>query len=275
MRRVLFIYLLALLAVTAEAQKTGYLELVKAERELEQLFNRLYSDTVTAPDPILDSILPLMEETLTIEGSMDYPWNRLNRIGRISSDDEQIRIFTWHVMDDPDNYRYFGFVQIGQRRGKVKVFELRDNGKPQRDLRNLEQSTDNWYGKLYYGIITTQYRRKTYYTLLGMDFNSSHSVIKTIESISIQRQEPDFTRELFFDGKEIMDRVVLEYSSQVSISVRFDPGLDMITHDHLEPFHPIYSSSYEFYGPTGSYDGLQFTDGIWMLHEDVDARNKD
>lgn len=275
MIRIIKICILFLLVLPLEAQQPGYLEMSQAEKELEQLFSQLYSDTLPAPDPVLERISSRMGEVLVMEGAMAYPWSRLNMIGRIRSDDGQVQIFTWHVKDNPDSFRYFGFVQIAQRRGRIKVYELQDNGKAQRNLTNLEQSVENWCGKLYYSILTTQHKRATYYTLLGMDFNNSRSVIKTIESVSVDRQKPYFEKELFFNGTDKTDRVVLEYSNQVSISVRYDPGIDMITYDHLEPLNPVYTSNYEFYTPSGSYDGLEFTDGIWVLHEDVDARNRD
>jgi hypothetical protein len=59
------------------------------------------------------------------------------------------------------------------------------------------------------------------------------------------------------------------------MTARYDSVLKMIAFDHLVPFHPVYSGNYEFYGPDGSFDGLEFVDGLWMLREDLDARNID
>ncbi len=262
-----------LFTVSGSAQKPEYLELVKAEATLEVLFNQLYSDTLTELQPILDRIQELMLEALVIDGSMKFLWNRLDKIGVIQSDDGKVKFFTWHVMDDQDHYRYFGYMQVGLKRGHVSVFELVDNQKEQRNVRITQQSTEDWIGKLYYKVITQDYKRKTFYTLLGMDFNNIHSTIKTIEVMTLQRNKPQFVRELFFDGREKVDRMVLEYSSQVAMSVRYDPTVQMITFDHLVPFHPIYEGNYEFYGPDGSYDGLEFEAGTWIFREDIDARN--
>ena len=49
----------------------------------------------------------------------------------------------------------------------------------------------------------------------------------------------------------------------------------MITYDHLEPLHPIYRNNFEFYGPDGSIDGLEFKEGTWVYQKDIDARNPD
>jgi hypothetical protein len=275
MARFITILLYLLTQLSLYSQEPGYLELVKAESQLQDLFNRLYSDSLSDVDPLLDSIRIKMYESLSMEGSMDFPWNRLDKIGNIISDDRAVRIFTWHVMDDPDHYRYFGFIQLCLKKERTKLIELKDNGIPQRGIMKLDQKTDDWYGKLYYRVLTNQYKRSAYYTLLGMDFNNSRSTIKSVEVMAIQRNEPRFAGSLFFDGRDFVDRLVLEYSDQVAMSLRFDPVTGMITFDHLVPFHPVYNSNFEFYGPDGSIDGLEFSEGRWIYHGDIDARNLD
>jgi len=226
-------------------------------------------------EPLLDTIRGEMAGVLSMEGSMDFPWNRLDKIGIITSEDMKMRIFSWHVVDDFDHYRYYGFIQVGIKKGKIKLYELKDNGKPQRGVMKLDQKKDDWYGKLYYQVLTNHYKRKTYYTLLGMDFNNSLSTIKSVEVMAIQRNDPHFVRSLFFNGRDKVDRFVLEYSSSVAISVRYDPGTDMITFDHLVPLDPIYEKNYEFYGPDGSFDGLEYSGGLWNYRDNIDARNLD
>lgn len=257
------------------AQEADYLELVKAETRLQLLFDQLYSDSLSDSELYLDTIQRELTESLSMQGSMEFPWNRLNKIGIITSADDRLRIFTWHVMDDFDHYRYFGFVQVATKKGKSKIYELKDNGKPQRGIMKLDQSVEDWYGKLYYQILTNQFKRKTYYTLLGMDFNNGRSTIKSVEVMNVQRNTPIFVRSLFFNGRDRVDRLLLEYSDQVAISVRYNQGADMITFDHLVPFHSIYENNYDFYGPDGSYDGLEFSGGLWNYRDDIDARNLD
>lgn len=275
MTRFISTLVLLLFIGLGHAQTPATLELVKAEGELQELFTELYSDSLSEVKPVLNSIREIMPEALGTEGAMEFPWSKLDRIGRITSDDGHVRIFTWHVTDDPDNYRYFGYVQVAQKKGKVKVYELVDNQKQQRNRQKLEQSIEDWCGKLYYSIITRKYKRRTYYTLLGMDFNNVLSTIKTIEVMEIQRNKPRFAQGFFFNGRDRVDRLVLEYSSQVTISVRYDLRVEMVTFDHLVPFHPIYNGNYEFYGPDGSFDGLKFSAGTWIFQKDIDVRNID
>lgn len=273
MAKIISLFLFLILVSSLDAQEADYLDLVKAESELHNLFSQLYSDSLSESGPILARIQKIMPVALTVDGGMEYPWSRLDKIGVIPSDDGSIRIFTWHVKESRDQYRYFGYIQVLPKKGKPRVYELKDNDRAQRNVQKLEQSSEDWYGKLYYKIITRKYKRKTYYTLLGMDFNNTRSTIKTIEAITVQRNKPQFTKGLFFDSRDRFDRVVLEYSTQVAISVRYDAGIQMITFDHLVPFHPIYKGNYEFYGPAGSYDGLEFEAGTWIYRQDIDVRN--
>lgn len=271
-KQLIFLYLI-LGSLAAKGQEAQYLDLLKTERELNGMFEGLYSENVTGRDSLLDLIGEKMQEALARDGAMEYPWTGLEKIGVVTSEDNQVRVFTWHIMDDPDSYRYYGYIQVARRRRGPEVYLLEDNMKGQRSTQNAEQSIENWYGKLYYGIVTNDHRRQVYYTLLGLDFNDRYSNIKTIETIALQRNRPEFERNGFFNGRDHIDRVILEYSSQVSMITRYDPTMDLIAFDHLAPFHPIYEGNYEFYGPDGSFDGYEFEDGIWILREDLDARN--
>jgi len=272
MIRILYTSLLILAGAQLVAQDQDYLELHKAETRLEKLFTELYSDTLTDTEKVLKEIDFLIPEALTKPGAMDYPWSRLNRIGVKTSDDNRIRIFSWHMMDDPDNYHYSCYIQVRMKKEKMELFALQDNNKPQHGVYRANQTMDDWYGKLYYGIVTKKVKRKTYYTILGLDFNNSRSNIKSVEVLTITRNKPRFEQEMFFNGSERVDRLVLEYSNQVAITARYEPVLDMITFDHLVPLHPIYENNYEFYGPDGSFDGLKFDKDTWTLHNDIDAR---
>jgi len=259
----------------AGCQETVYLDLVKAEARLQSMFTTLYSEAPGDVEKLLEEIRDLMSGALGMDGAMDFPWSGLDRIGVVTSDDRQVRVFTWHVMDDPDTFRYFGYIQVAGRKGSCEVFPLENNGKPQRGLYNVDQTAENWFGKLYYGIVSRKVKRRTYYTLLGMDFNDSRSNMKFVEMFTIRWNRPRFETKCFSNTRQLVDRVVLEYSDQVAISVRYNPQLEMIVYDHLVPLHPLYENQFEYYGPDGSFDGLKFEDGIWILQEDVDARIPD
>lgn len=272
MTRHIALSILFFLSFQLFGQDQSYLELHKAEAQLEQLFAELYADTIDDVEQVLREIGFLVPEALTMPGAMDYPWDGLSRIGVRNSDDNRLRIFSWHVADNPDTYRYFCHIQVRQKKGRVELFSLADNFKSQHGVFRSDQTLDDWYGKLYYGIVAKKVKRKVYYTLLGLDFHNSRSNIKSVEVITLHRNKPRFVKNMFFNGTEHVDRVVLEYSEQVAITVRYEPSIDMISYDHLVPLDPIYQNNFEFYGPDGSFDGLKFENGLWTLQNDIDAR---
>jgi len=268
-----FIVLFLLCSISFFAQEeSSFLELRSAESELKLLFDQLYQGEIPNADSLLLLAQIKMREVLASPGAMDYPWSRLDRIGVVGADDGKVRVFSWHHEVDPENFRYYAFLQVRKRRGAHDVIEMTDNGLPQSGVYQADQRTDHWYGKLYYRIVSRKERRKSYYTLLGLDFNNSRSNIKSVEILSIKGNKIRFEKSLFSNGDQLVDRVVLEYSDQVSISVRYDPVLGKIVFDHLAPLHPVYKNNLEFYGPDGSFDGLEFSEGIWIFREDIDAR---
>lgn len=275
MNRILCILIVFVLTVNLYSQEDPAIsELVKAEIQLQGMFDKLYSEEIFGDQLELskktDSVF---YAALQLPGAFEFNWDKLDKTGRLKSKDEKIKIISWLYMENRNHYHYFSYLLINSKKEEYEVFRFQPASGPEVKKEDFDQSVDHWHSKIYYNIITTEYKRKTYYTLLGMDFNNTMSSMKTIEVLTLHRGEPIFKKENFLIGGTVKDRLILEYSADLACSVRYDDRLNMIVFDHLAPFHPIYKSSYEFYGPDGSYDGLLFIDGIWVLQEDVDARN--
>ncbi len=275
MRRAIAAGMFVLISVTVFAQaERNYMDIVMAERQLKSMFDRLYDEQVPGSGmQLYHAIDTLFYEALMLPGSFDHKWPRLDMIGRLISDDKQVKVFSWMYMADRDEYHYSAYIQLLDRKGEAEVFRLQPADTEDRFSEEFKQSRTEWHGKLYYDILTNEYKRKVFYTLLGADFKDSSSRLKTIEVFAIQRGKPVFRGDQFLAGGTVKDRVVLEYSADLMASVRFNENLQMIVSDHLEPLHPIYYGNYQFYGPDGSYDGYRFAEGVWVLEEDVDARN--
>ncbi len=67
------IFLFLFISQLIYSQETEYLQLVKAEARLQDLFNQLYSDSVSEVDLLLDTIKLEMTEALSLPASMEYP----------------------------------------------------------------------------------------------------------------------------------------------------------------------------------------------------------
>ncbi len=271
-------YLFLMVSLIAYSQTEGagenYFEIVRAERELKAMFDTLYSAEVTGTNmDLYNSIDSFFYETLQLPGSFDHKWGSLNMIGNLVSDDGEVKVFSWLYMVSRNEYHYTGYIQLQGKRGESEIFRLKQGDAEEIRSESYPQSVDDWHGKVYYGLLTNKYKRKTFYTLLGADFKDTKTSIKTIEVFAIQRGKPLFRDEQFLDGDTVKDRIVLEYSADLTISLQYNERLGMIVLDHIVPLHPIYQGNYQFYGPDGSYDGYRFTEGIWVLEENVDARN--
>ena len=269
---ILFCFLLLPLKAQTDA---GYLQLARYEDQLKTMFDKLYAEEIPGTSvQLFKQIDSLFFQALSVEGSFDYSWSKLNMIGKLKSDDGMVNVFSWLYQESRDQYQYAAFVQLREKRGTTETFRLKPGDNPDIKKEKYPQKLNDWHGKIYYELITSQYKRKTLYTLLGADFNNSTSSFKTIEVLAIQRGKPEFRNNQFMNGGSVKNRIVLEYSADLSMSLRYNKELDMIVFDHLAPLHQIYEGFYQFYGPDGSYDGYRFTEGIWIYESDVDARNK-
>jgi hypothetical protein len=261
------------LAVSGQ-DEASYLDLARAESQLQSMFSQLYGQDVPGSQLALyHSIDSVFSIALQLPGSYDYTWTKLDQIGKLVSDDGRIKVFSWLYRAGPDDFLYSAYIQVRDK-SDPELFKLQPAAADNIHAKDFEQQIDHWDGKVYYDLVTREYKRKTFYTLLGADFNNTRTSVKTIEVITIQRGKPVFRDDQFLLGGTVEDRIVLEYSAELAATVRYNEALDMIVYDHLAPLHPLYHGNYQFYGPDGSYDGLRFTEGIWVLEEDVDARNQ-
>jgi hypothetical protein len=277
MRRCAFsLFLMVSLITYSQGDKAGedYFKIVQAESELKAMFDKLYSAEVTGTNmDLYHSIDSFFHAALQLPGSFNHKWGSLNMIGKLASDDGQVKVFSWLYMASRDKYHYTAYIQVQDKRGEPEVFRLNQGSAEKIRSEDYPQSIDDWHGKVYYSLLTNEYKRKTFYTLLGADFKDTNTSIKTIEVVAIQRGKPVFRGEQFLAGGTVKDRIVLEYAADLTISLQYNKRMGMIVFDHIVPLHPLYLGYYQFYGPDGSYDGYRFTEGIWVLEEDVDARN--
>ncbi|MDF1573111.1 MAG: hypothetical protein P1P82_15995 [Bacteroidales bacterium] len=275
MNRIFTLIFLCSMGMAAYGQEdAGYLELVRAEVELKSMFDQLYSQEVPGSQLALyHDIDSAFNHALKLPGSFEHDWSKLDQIGKLASDDGRIKVFSWLYRVSMNDYRYTAYIQVMDK-NDAELFKLEPAADDNIHTKDFDQEISHWDGKVYYDLVTKEYKRKVFYTLLGADYNNTSTSVKTIEVVTVQRGKPVFRDDQFLVGGTVEDRIVLEYSADLAVSARYNEELDMIVYDHLLPLHPLYHGNYQFYGPDGSYDGLTFTEGVWVLEEDVDARNE-
>lgn len=271
---ILVVFILSpLLKINLNAQESN---VIKAGADsLFLLFEQLNnSDNPVVKTKINNRIINTFDTLLQIPASFDYPFDTLKRTGKITSPDEQVRIFSWYVKGG-NTYKCYGIIQHKTGRNKplsVTVLKQHDYDGSHFDEKTFD--AENWPGMLYYKIIPVTIHKETYYTLLGFSFNDMLTNQKIIDIMGFNNQKaPFFGYPVFVEGKNITKRVVFTYSSQVVMNLNYNEGLKMIVYDHLSPQRPSLTGKYEFYGPDGSFDGLRFEDEKWIHISNVDIRS--
>jgi hypothetical protein len=269
--------LLACILYLISLQAAGNPEsLARAEIQIERLFTRMAASTVDSDrKSINDSIVRLMEVTLKISGSMDYPFTSLAKMGKISSTDARIRIYTWNLPWTDGTNTYYGFLQYKtNNQGETRQAFLNDRSAEIPDASKGILSPSQWYGMLIYEIVEAKDGGNVYYTLLGLDNQDLFVSCKIADVLYFNNQnEPVFGKPIFYYQNKLMCRVVFQYSAKVKMSLKWNSKMKMIIFDHLAPPGSSYTGNYAYYGPDFSYDGLQFKDGRWEYVEKVDVRN--
>ncbi len=271
--RLLFIAILCFHFLIAKCSDTAHIRL--AEDSIKIWFNKITPGNYSKSyDLINDSIQETLKRIIIKPSSFKYPFDSLNKIGKIFSPDSLFRIISWNIPLNYGKHKYFAFIIYNDTAKKIYTLtELSDHPDDSLIYKDSIFTPLRWYGALYYDIIQTSYLNITYYTLLGFDFNNLFTSRKIIDMIRYDNSGiPTFGYPVFVIKNKTKKRLVFEYSARIVMSLKYNSKKQMIVFDHLSPSAQNYESNYEFYGPDFSFDGLTFKNGRWLFVEDVDAR---
>lgn len=207
---------------------------------------------------------------LQLDGSFDYPFDSIKKMGKIYSPDHRMRIYSWNIPVGVDQNLYFAIVQYFSKQDKKYIIQkLLGN-----TFSNSPINVSNWPGALYYEIVETKHAGQRYYTLLGFDLGNMLTNKKVIDVVSIDDFDVfNFCPSLIKYNENMTDRLVFEFNEKVTMTLKYNPSADMIVFDHLSPEKPSLEGNYAFYGPDFSYDGLKFEKGIWVHYKNLIITN--
>ncbi|MFA6806994.1 MAG: hypothetical protein WCR29_06195 [Bacteroidales bacterium] len=311
MKKRLFILLVSVfLCVDGFSQKNQVFR--DFEVQLKELMNLIFdAPTDNERFNANERFLVVIDEVLSMENSFSYPFSDLNRISNLKSSDNRFRIFTWAVVSQDGTYDHFGFVQaMNEVSGEFEVYKLNDKSE---ELFNPEYDkcdNENWFGAVYFELITHKYENRTFYTLLGVDGNNIYTKRKVIEPIVFKARsgKPEFGSTYFYKQKD-KRRCVFEYIAEARMFMKWDdqyyedktrrakPSFIsslfrkkqsqtknriietpivkeyMIVYEVLEPMYEGLEGKTQFYVASGYVNGLMFERGRWRLIESIVPRN--
>ena len=259
------------------AVNLGFSQVDLAEREL-LLNTKLEALRAAKNDDDIETLnLDFKNEMLSflkLEGAFTYPISKLKTIALLDSPDKLVRIINWNLEYSDMSYSYCGFVmRWDEDKEELKITELIDKVDPYTAKPTGVIDAKNWYGALYYKIIPIEYNGKIEYTLLGWDGGTTGSNFKIIDVLTFSGNNVKFGSPVFINKKEVLKRVVFEYSDKSSMSLKYEDKYGRIVFDHLSPESPTLAGVYSFYVPDFSYDAFLWENESWVLNEDVITLN--
>ncbi len=270
----IFLFLTALPAGWLHASSPQE-ELQALEAEIFEFQERLRSST-DEPTRLLyhDSLRAAFRAALSIPESFDYPFDRLTRMAVLTSDDQLFRVFNWNVPKDNGTHLYGAFFMWKEEKRKdteLHWVELQQVREDNSSYINKYMTPEQWKGALYYEVITVTHKKDTYYLLLGWDGANGVINRKIIEPVTLHKDKVRLGSPVFVVDRGSPKRFVMEYSEEVSVSLKFRKAENRIVFDHLAPRAQGLEGNPAFYGPDLTFDAFVYDKGKWVFEPNVEV----
>lgn len=230
--------------------------------------------------------IALWDEVMKHPKSMAYGFDSLKKdVSILVPRDKKFKLITWNLhKNDGSSYAYFGFIQVNTEKyikkgwfkkevvREYEYFKLVDKSGAVKSIENHIATPDKWFGMLYYYVLDCN----DYYLLLAWDGNDNLTQRKFIDVIYFKEDgTPVFGKDVFKFPRKNPRRLMFEYSTEVSMSLKYNERNHQIVYSHLAPKQEgtLLEGQYQYYGPDGSYDALEQKKDKWQVIEAIDARN--
>jgi hypothetical protein len=285
--RLSFLILFGLVSpVFSQKQDTSLRIFREAEIELKllqkQTFNsKKESDRVAANKKFIS----VWDGIVTDSRILNYPFDSLKEISILSSKDKKFKLITWNLHKDDGTHGYFGYLLVNNSKRIKKgvfshetieayeYFKLIDVSGTIKNPENYIGSPAKWFGMLYYSLIECD----GFYTLIGWDGNDKLTQRKFVDVLYFKPDgTPIFGKDVFKFPRKNPKRLMFEYSSEVSMSLKYNEKRHQIIYSHLAPreMGPVMEGQYQYYGPDGSFDALELKKDKWITLEAIDITNE-
>ena len=279
MKRIFLINFFLMLSLSLFSQKGNLKLIAEYEDTLKIMAHQIMNGDSEKDRTVANNAFIInLTEVLQFDKSFSYPFDSLLTIAKIKSPDKSFRIFNWLLRKENNTYENYAFVHYyNKKRRQYEVIKLTDNSANIRNAEKANLDAKNWYGSLIYDIAYIKKPGIRYYTLISYDLNDQYSRKKIIDVMyfagknKIKFGLPIFKRS---DGTT-RNRVILEYDSKTSISIKYHEKEKRIIFNHLVPSRKDLEGLYEYYIPEGTFNSYNYKNGKWWLEQDIDIRNKE
>ncbi len=210
-------------------------------------------------------LITTLVQALKTENSFNYKFDRLKSVSITYPPDSTFRVFTWQLYVDVDDYRYYGAIQMNNR--KLQLFPLIDRSSEVESEEYDLLTPDKWYGSVYYNLRHFKTPEGSKYLLFGFDGYSFFNKRKIVDVLSFKDGKPVFGAPVFVQtdslgNQTIRNRLVMDFSSEASFKLNYDETWGLIIYDHLMTMAGGYGQG-QTRVPDGTYEGYKLNDGRW------------
>lgn len=270
----------------SQKQDTSLHVFREAEKELKQLQKEAFYSKKQA-DRIEGNkkFIAVWDGIVNDSRILNYPFDSLKEISILEPKDKKFRLITWNLHKDDGTHGYFGYLLVNNskriKKGLFKhetieayeAFKLVDISGTVKNPETYIGSPSKWYGMLYYSLIECD----GFYTLIGWDGNDKLTQKKFIDVLYFKSDgTPVFGKDVFRFPRKNPKRLMFEYSSEVSMSLKYNEKRRQIIYSHLAPKEPgsVLEGQFQYYGPDGSFDALELKKDKWVTIEAIDITNE-
>jgi hypothetical protein len=218
----------------------------------------------------------LLQVVLYEEDIWTRDFRHVRNLSVVDGPDRTFRIFTYLLPLKGGRNKYYGYLLVPDEDGFWEAIRLRDNSydmnMPDYDIGDV----DNWYGALYYDMVSVKKDNQVYYTLIGFRPDLSTNNEKIIEVLWFKNGEPVFGHDIFFieqfnDRKyyKAPRRLIMKYRNEVTAMLKYEAKRKRILMDNVTPPDAKLKGIYDQYGPDFSYNALVWGKNGWELQRDV------
>lgn len=240
-------------------------------KRLNNFGNIIISDTTKAVKiEANDNFATTLKKILKKPSSFNHHFDSLKTISILKNDN--LKIYNWAVPFHDGTYKYFAFVQLKIDDEHFKLIELTDKSDEITKPQYKTLTPENWYGALYYEIITNKKLGKNIYTLLAWDGNNLLTNKKIIEVMVVDNNgKVKFGYPIFNMEKRTQKRVIFEFADNAVMSLKYHKKSKQIVFDYLVPSSSKLKGIYEYYGPAlNRFDALILEKKKWKYKEDIE-----
>jgi hypothetical protein len=272
--------------VYSQKQDTSLRIFREAERELkllqkEAFYSKKEADRVAGNK----KFIAVWDGIVSDSRILKYPFDSLKEVSILAPADKKFKLITWNLHKDDGTHGYFGYLLVNNskriKKGMFKhetveayeYFKLIDFSGTIKNPENYIGSPAKWFGMLYYSLVECD----GFYTLLGYDLNDNLTKKKFVDVLYFKPDgTPVFGKDVFKFARKNPKRLMFEYSSEVSMSLKYNEKRHQIIYSHLAPKEEgsVLENQFQYYGPDGSFDALELRKDKWVTLEAIDITNE-